>query len=75
MSQYNADEIADRSIDHPNRRTQEEDDRAYVCANCATPIDASEWHPVVARTDGATTVYLFCDIDCKVGWVEAEDRA
>ncbi|QLG26657.1 hypothetical protein HUG10_03470 [Halorarum halophilum] len=65
MPPYDADEIADQSLDSSNQQ----DGIAYVCASCAAAIDASEWHPVVARSDDVPTVFLFCGASCRREWL------
>lgn len=62
---YDADEIADQSLDFGDQ----EDDVTYVCASCEAAIDVSEWHPVVARSNDAPTVFLFCGASCRREWL------
>lgn len=65
---YDADEIADQSLDSDADR----DDLSYVCASCDATIDARQWHPVVARSNGAPTVFLFCGASCRRKWLGQE---
>jgi len=45
-----------------------------TCACCGTPIDMTEWHPLVTRTndDGSFQVFAFCSRDCKTTWLNVE---
>lgn len=45
-----------------------------VCSHCGTPIDTTEWYPIVTETTGTDSVILhsFCDEECQNAWDDGE---
>lgn len=41
-----------------------------ACANCDTPVDEYEWHPIRGREadDGEFRLYSFCSEECAGAW-------
>jgi hypothetical protein len=43
-----------------------------VCANCASPVDTSEWHPIATEVDEDDEFHLhaFCGDACRDAWAD-----
>ncbi len=70
MTPYDADEIAERSLSREQTGVVE----TYVCATCGSSLDTYEKHPVVAESDTAVSVLLFCSSSCRRDWLETERK-
>jgi len=68
MTPYDAEEIAERSLSRGQTGAVE----TYVCATCESSLDTYEKHPVVAESDTAVSVLLFCGSSCRRDWLETE---
>ena len=40
------------------------------CAWCGSPIDVTDWHPLLSRIENdEVNLYPFCGIDCRDAWL------
>jgi hypothetical protein len=52
------------------RNSKSVSDDSATCANCGTPIETNDWHPVYTEYphDNEFRLYLFCDETCRDEW-------
>ncbi|WP_152421643.1 DUF7576 family protein [Halogeometricum pallidum] len=70
---YPDDEVPDR-----RRRNDEvaeecrppDDADGKRCASCGVEIDPTHRHPAAVVPHDPSTVYLFCDDDCRTAWLD-----
>lgn len=71
MTPYDADEIAELSIE----RDETETVQRYICARCGEKLEAHEKHPVVTQHEEDPTLVLFCGTGCRTGWIDEQGES